>query len=249
MLQTTGKAVFIIFLTIISGCATVQTKQQNMAPAQATPSYIMNGSFDRQHINREPESLSGIWNEAGPNDFFQDHRAYRVGDIVTVNVAETSSASKSATTSTGKSTSIDAGINSLLGWEGRLKNLTSFGKSDVRNAYDSSNLLSGSLSNSFSGTGATSRGDSMTASVTVRVIDVKPNGNLVIQGAREIRVNAESQGIMLSGEIRPVDISPDNTVLSSYIANLRIEYLGSGAISDKQHPGWLTRVVDTVWPF
>ena len=249
MLQTTGKIIFILFLTIVSGCTTIQSKQQNIAPVSATPSYMLNGSFDRQHINREPESLSGIYNEAGPNDFFQDHRAYRVGDIVTVNVAETSSASKSATTSTGKSSTIDAGINSLLGWEGRLKNLTSFGKSDVKSAYDNANMLSGSLSNSFSGSGSTTRGDSMTASVTVRVIDVKPNGNLIIQGAREIRVNAESQGIMLSGEIRPVDISPDNTILSSYIANLRIEYLGSGAVSDKQQPGWLTRVVDNVWPF
>ena len=249
MLNTTVKTISIISLIIVSGCTTLQTKQQTVTPAPAKPSYMMQGSFERQHINREPESLSGIWSEAGPNDFFQDHRAYRVGDIVTVNVAETSSASKSATTSTGKSTSIDAGINSLLGWEGRLKNLTSFGKSDVRNAYDSSNMLSGSLSNSFSGSGSTTRGDSMTASVTVRVIDVKPNGNLVIQGAREISVNSESQGIMLSGEIRPVDISPDNTILSSYIANLRIEYIGSGSISDKQQPGWLVRLVDTVWPF
>ena len=130
-----------------------------------------------------------------------------------------------------------------------MRNLTSFGKDDVRNAYSNSNMLNGSLINSFNGTGSTSRGDSMTAYITAKVIDVKPNGSLYIMGTREIRVNSETQIIALSGLIRPTDISPDNTMLSSNIADLKIDYLGTGAISDKQRPGWLSRAADFVWPF
>ena len=81
------------------------------------------------------------------------------------------------------------------------------------------------------------------------VVAPLPNGTLVIKGNREIRVNNENQRITLSGLIRPVDISPDNTILSSYVANARIEYTGSGSVSDKQRPGWLTRFIDFIWPF
>ncbi len=246
MLNITQKILIILCLTI-SGCTGIKPQKQNIARVSTPSVQMMN--FDRELVKKDPESMSGIWSETGSRDFFQDLRAYKVGDLVTINIVETSSASKSASTQTGRSSSIDAGIDNLLGWEGRIKNLTSFGKSDVRGAYNNSNMLKGSLSNSFDGKGSTSRGDSMTASITARVIDVKPNGNLAIEGTREIRVNSETQIIVLSGIIRPVDISPDNTILSSYIGDAKIEYLGTGAISDKQRPGWLTRAADFVWPF
>lgn len=246
MLNITQKILIILCLTI-SGCTGIKPQKQNIARVSTPSVQMMN--FDRELVKKDPESMSGIWSETGSRDFFQDLRAYKVGDLVTINIVETSSASKSASTQTGRSSSIDAGIDNLLGWEGRIKNLTSFGKSDVRGAYNNSNMLKGSLSNSFDGKGSTSRGDSMTASITARVIDVKSNGNLAIEGTREIRVNSETQIIVLSGLIRPVDISPDNTILSSYIGDAKIEYLGTGAISDKQRPGWLTRAADFVWPF
>ena len=110
-------------------------------------------------------------------------------------------------------------------------------------------MFKGSLTNSFNGSGSTTRDESMTAAITARVIEVRPNGNLLIKGTREVKVNNETQFIILSGLIRPVDISPDNTVLSSYIGNAKIEYIGTGSLSDKQRPGWLARAVDFVWPF
>ena len=247
MYKTAYKITLILCLTIVSGCAVTQPQKQNIV--QAAMPAVQTGTFERDITNRNPVSLSGIYNEMGSRDFFQDLRAYKVGDLVTVNIVETSSASKSASTQTGKDSSINAGIDNILGWEGKLKHLTSFGNSDVRNNYDNSNLFKGSLSNSYSGTGSTSRGDRMTASITVHVIDVKPNGNLHIQGSRQIGVNSETQIMVLSGFIRPADISPDNTILSSYIADAKIEYAGTGAISDKQRPGWLTRAVDHIWPF
>jgi flagellar L-ring protein FlgH len=247
MLKVTNKIIFILCLTGFAGCASKEPQKQTMMPA-IMPS-VNAVAYDRDINKRDPESLSGIFSDESSRDFYQDLRAYKVGDLVTVNIVETSNASKSAATQTGRSSSIDAGIQNMLGWEGKIKNVTSLGNDDARNALNNSSMLKGSLTNSFNGTGQTSRGDSMTASITAKVIDVQPNGNLLIEGVREIRVNSETQIIILSGFIRPVDISPNNTVLSSYIGDAKIQYLGTGAISDKQRPGWLTRAADIVWPF
>ncbi len=247
MVKATYKIILILCLTALAGCASKQPQRQSMMPA-SNPS-LNAVPYNRDINKRDPESLSDIYSDEASRDFYQDMRAYKVGDLVTVNIAETSAANKSASTQTGRSSSIDAGIENMLGWEGKIKNVTSLGNADARNAFNNSSMLKGSLSNSFNGTGQTSRGDSMTASITAKVIDVQPNGNLLIEGIREIRVNSETQVIILSGFIRPVDISPDNTVLSSYIGDAKIQYLGTGAISDKQRPGWLSRAADIIWPF
>jgi flagellar L-ring protein precursor FlgH len=247
MVRATYKIIIILCLTVFTGCALKEPQRQTMMPA--TMPSVKAVPYDRDINKRDPESLSDIYSDEASRDFYQDMRAYKVGDLVTVNIAETSTANKSASTQTGRTSSINAGIDNMLGWEGKIKNVTSFGNEDARNALNTSSMLKGSLTNSFNGTGQTSRGDSMTASITAKVIDVQPNGNLLIEGVREIRVNSETQVIILSGFIRPVDISPDNTVLSSYIGDAKIQYLGTGALSDKQRPGWLTRAADIIWPF
>ncbi len=89
----------------------------------------------------------------------------------------------------------------------------------------------------------------MTAYLTARVIHVFANGYLVIRGTREVRVNNETQYIFVQGVIRPEDISSTNIILSTYIADARIEMSGSGSVSDKQRPGWMMRILDYVWPF
>ena len=101
----------------------------------------------------------------------------------------------------------------------------------------------------INGDGETTRDNTMTATISARVIDVTMDGNMVIQGYREVKTNNETQHIILSGIIRPQDISSDNSVLSSYIADARIEYSGTGVLTDKQRPGWFARVFDVVWPF
>ncbi|MDD5434003.1 MAG: flagellar basal body L-ring protein FlgH, partial [Nitrospira sp.] len=99
------------------------------------------------------------------------------------------------------------------------------------------------------GSGTTSRSSQLTAVMTAKVLDVLPNGNLVIDGKHEVSVNNETQIISISGIIRPEDIGPGNTILSTYIADAKITYSGSGVISDKQRVGWLVRVMDFIWPF
>jgi flagellar L-ring protein precursor FlgH len=236
----------IIFLqAALMACAT--GPQTYAPPTSVNPSVQQSQAAVTLPVRKS--TGASLYNDASSRNFFQDLRAYQVGDLVTVNIVETSSASKNASTQTGRESSIDAGIDNMLGWEGKLKYLTSLGNGNVGNAYDTGSLFKGSLANSSSGSGTTSRTESMTAYITVKVMEVMPNGNLFIQGSRDVRVNNETQHIILSGTIRPADISPDNTIISSYIGDARIEYTGSGALSDKQRPGWMTRFVDLVWPF
>ncbi|MBN1628113.1 MAG: flagellar basal body L-ring protein FlgH [Deltaproteobacteria bacterium] len=236
----------IILQAMVAACASAPQTTAIQAPL-AGPSIRESSTVAVLPVIKSANA--SLYNDASSRNFFQDLRAYQVGDLVTVNIVETSSASKNASTQTGRESSIDAGIDNILGWEGKLKYLTSMGNRNVGNAYNNSSLFNGSMTNSFDGSGTTSRNESMTAYITVMVMEVMANGNLYIQGTREVRVNNETQHIILSGTIRPADISPDNTILSSYIGDARIEYTGSGALSDKQRPGWLTRAVDFVWPF
>ncbi len=103
--------------------------------------------------------------------------------------------------------------------------------------------------NNFNGTGETKRDSTVTATISARVVDKTMDGNLVIRGYREIRVNNETQHIIVSGIIRPQDVGADNSILSSYIADARIETSGTGVLADKQQPGWLARGLDVIWPF
>jgi flagellar L-ring protein precursor FlgH len=187
--------------------------------------------------DRTPGSL---WSNDS-SSVFSDHKAKNVGDIVTIIISEESSASKEATTSTGRSTNMSASIPNLLGFE----NSSLIADSNL----DLSNLVSSDFSNKFDGEGTTTRKGTLTASLTTQVVGRYPNGNLKIRGGKEVMVNNEVQIIYLTGIIRPVDITAANTIPSTKILNARISYTGQGSIADKQQPGWLMRTLDNVWPF
>ncbi|MBN1849906.1 MAG: flagellar basal body L-ring protein FlgH [Deltaproteobacteria bacterium] len=231
----------IVSLFLISSCAGYPSNMKH--EAAVLPSFEVQETNPLDRGIHDPTINAGLWTDVSSRNFFQDLRAHEVGDLVTVNIVETSKASKKADTKTSRDSSISAGIDNAMGWEGKL------GRIGVPDLFDKTTMFKGSIKNGYQGNGTTSRDESMTASITARVIQVKPNGNLFIKGTREIRVNNETQFIILSGLIRPEDISPDNTVLSSYIGDAKIEYTGSGSVSDKQRPGWLTRIVDFIWPF
>lgn len=171
-----------------------------------------------------------------------DPKARRIGDIVTVSIVESSTATNDADTKTERKSSIAAQVESFLGMEkgfptGNHPNWNPFGsiKAGMQNDYD--------------GSGTTKRSGKMAASMTARVVGILPNGNLKIVGTREVTVNNETQLITLSGMIRPRDISPDNVILSTYIADAQISYTGDGVVNAKQRPGWLASILDVVWPF
>ncbi len=186
---------------------------------------------------RNPGSL---WSSDNTS-MFADHKAQNVGDIVTVLISEQSSASKEATTSSARTSSMGASIPNLFG----LESADAITTSDA----DLANLVKADFSNSFEGDGSTSRKGELTASLTTQVIGRYPNGNYKIRGGKEVMVNNEVQVIYLTGIIRPVDITAANTIDSNKILNARISYTGNGSVSDKQEPGWLMRSLDNVWPF
>ncbi len=193
--------------------------------------------------NAEPvvKEAGSLW-QNGTRSMFSDQKARDIGDIVTVIISETASASKQASTSTARTTNMSAGIPNLFG----LENNPAF--SGV-NPIDLSSLVSADFKNGFDGAGSTSRKEALSAYLTTQVVGRYPNGQLKIRGGKEVMVNNEVQIIYLTGIIRPVDITAANTVSSSKILNARISYTGKGAISDKQSPGWGMRVLDNIWPF
>jgi flagellar L-ring protein precursor FlgH len=191
-------------------------------------------------VSDNPATPGSLWNE-GRSGLFADHKARQIGDILTVAIFEEASASKEATTSTGRKSSASADLTRLFGLE---RNIATINK-----AIDPTSLISTSYENDFKGSGSTMRKEDLVATLSTRVVEVLPNGNLCIEGGKTVTVNNEDQIIRLAGIVRPADISYNNFVDSKYILDARISYTGKGVISDKQKPGWLVRVLDNVWPF
>jgi flagellar L-ring protein precursor FlgH len=170
----------------------------------------------------------------------EDHKARRRGDTITILIVESASASKQASTDTSRSSSASAGMPNLLGLE----------KSGSLNSWmDLSKLINASFDSKFAGSGSTSRKESLTATISAKVMDVLPNGNFQIEGRRNVKVNNEDQSIKVEGTVRPRDIAADNTISSSLIADARITYTGKGIVSDQQSPGWLVNILNKIWPF
>jgi len=190
----------------------------------------------------EPLSEGSLWREDGRGFLFSDRKAKRIGDTVTVKILESSLASQAAKAESSRSSSVDASINSFLNapLHFGLKNIWPGGlRPEIKSKMESD----------FKGEGTTSRSSKIIATLTCHVVAVLPNGNLLIEGQREMFINREREYIKLRGIVRPEDIGPDNTVLSTFLADARIEYGGRGIISDKQRPGFLGRLLDLLWPF
>ena len=193
-------------------------------------------------IPKEKPTEGSLWSsDSEMASVYSDIRARRVGDIVTISIVESSSATGSATTETGRDSSVNAGVTAFLGFEQEL--MQKF------EDFSSAKMIDANLSNEFKGSGKTVRSGSLTASITARIVDVLPNGNFVLEGRRDIIVNHERQYIVISGIVRPQDISRDNVVLSTVIADARIAYSGRGVVDDNQYPGWFTRLLNKAWPF
>ena len=188
-----------------------------------------------------PKTEGSLFTDAGVANLYTDFRARNVGDIVTINISETSKAQKALKTELGRQLDLSGGISSLLGFETEIP----VNKGSVQ----PSALLAANTKSSFKGDTKTNRDESMKAQVSARVTQVLPNGYLVIRGSREITVNFEKQLIIIQGVVRPEDISPSNVVQSQNIADAVITYTGKGDLSDHQRKGWLARLLDIVWPF
>jgi flagellar L-ring protein FlgH len=196
-------------------------------------------TFDQQMPRPRMNYSSGSLWQANSTGLAEDIKARGIGDIITVLISEQASASKQASTGTKRSSSISAGVPKFFGLE----------KTDLGTWMDLANLINANFDSKYDGTGATSRQENLQATMSAKVVDVTPAGNLLIEGRRNVKVNNEDQIIVLTGTVRSRDVSADNTVSSALIADARINYSGKGVISDRQRPGWLTTVFDKFWPF
>jgi len=188
-----------------------------------------------------------LWEERS-SSFYMDNTARRINDILTIKIDEISKASQQVSTKTSRDSSILASITKFLGspLDFGLENL--WGKDDTGADLPFIPEITSSAKSSHSGSGKITGSGKLSAEITAKVIEVMPNGNLIVEGRKEVTIDKEKRFIILSGIVRPEDVEFDNTVSSSKIADARIEYTGTGVISDKQSPGILHRVFDWVYP-
>lgn len=238
------RGLIFLILLVTTACAPAQ-KNVTTVPELAPPPAAV------EETRPEPDSL---FDPAGAQYLFADNRARRVGDIVLINIVENSQAKQTADTNTNRDSSIDLGVESFFGKSSMhaipLGILAGNSKGiGPKGEVGSTPIVKAQSKSEFEGTGETTRESNVTATIAARVVRDYPNGILQVEGGREIRVNGETQIIVLRGLIRSRDIGPDNTITSNHLADARIEYYGQGILADKQKPGWLTRILDNVWPF
>ena len=170
-------------------------------------------------------SAESLWGANRKGSIFQDIKARNVGDVLTIVISESSSATRGSSSKNSKSAEIGVGVGtgSFLDW------IT------AHNA---------NMSDSFNAAGNISNTNRFTANVTVQVVGVQPNGNLLVSGTQSIKQNKDIQTITITGEVRPLDITGNNTVLSTYVANAKIVVGGKGPLMRKQRQGIISQVLN-----
>jgi len=180
---------------------------------------------------------NSLW-QPGAQSFFHDPRAMRIGDVITVNVSVSDTAKLQNSTSRSRTNTENAGMDNLFGLEKALPSSITPG-SLVKLGSDNSNV----------GTGSIQRAESINMTLAALVAQVLPNGNLVIDGHQQVRVNNEMRDMRLSGIVRREDITQDNTVNLSQIAEARVAYGGQGTMSDVQQPRYGSQLLDIILPW
>lgn len=223
---------------LLTGCNAAQQNASVMPTITPPQAYV--------EPEERYENPGSLYMASETDTLFADSRARRVGDIVMVKVVENSKAKSKSDLTSQKTNSNAYGVDSF------------FGKSSVGAAPPTglgTKMPVGGVgfgTNSASDTSVTGEvknEGTVTATIAARVTRVLPGGLLQIEGARENKVNNETQYLVVTGLIRPMDVAPDNSIESNRIADAQIQYYGKGVLSDKQKPGWFTRLMDNVWPF
>jgi flagellar L-ring protein FlgH len=192
----------------------------------------------------EPSTPSSLW-RPGSRGFFKDQRATRTGDIVTVKITMADSANLSNETKRDRSNSDNLSLGNLFGYRQRL--LKALPGTGPENTADP--LLNSSGTGSLDGKGSAVRSESVTVNLAAVIVQELPNGNFVIAGRQQLRVNQELRDIELTGIIRPEDIDTSNAISSEKIAEARLSYGGRGVISDYQQPPVGAQLMEIIRPF
>lgn len=212
-------------LVFLAGCETLPQRDPDFAPVQ--PADL-----------RPPEAQNGAIYQAGYDmRLFENHAASRVGDILTVTLTESTQAQKSADLDAQKDNSISVSAPTIYG----IASQALLGK-DLETSLSSSHT--------FEGQGSANQSNSLSGDISVTVVEVLPNGNLKIRGEKRMTLNDGNEYIRLSGIVRPEDISVDNTIPSTKVADPTIMYTGDGAVADASKMGWFARFfLSPLFPF
>ena len=231
--------------TLLSGCAAFdrlknigeQPKLSEIDNPTAKPGYkpVQMPMPAAQAASYNPNSL---WRN-GSRAFFKDQRAHQVGDILTVKVNITDRANIANDTKRSRTNNEDSGVDNFFGKQ----------KLPIVNSALPTRIFTADSNASSEGKGSVDRSEALTTNVAGVVTQVLPNGNLVIEGRQEIRVNFEIRELIVGGVVRPEDIESDNTIESTKIAQARIAYGGRGQITDVQQPRYGQQVMDVILPF
>jgi flagellar L-ring protein precursor FlgH len=214
-------------LLLLGGCKNTQTHSAMPNDPFYAP---ITADMPRQKITAD----GSIFQADMANSLFSDVKARRVGDIITVNLQENTQATKSAGTTTSKSAALD--LNPIIGLGGKALNI---GSQSVQLGLDSSN--------DFSGDASSNQSNNLVGNISVTVMQVLPNQNLLVRGEKWLTLNNGDEYIRLTGVVRPADVSPNNEIVSTKIANARIQYSGTGTFATAQKEGWLAQFFSSQW--
>jgi len=246
----------LLVATMLSGCGTVgRLKSVGKAPKMslaeefnAPPvetSLGLQGAANRAGNPapvEPPAAPSASLFRTGSGAFFRDQRAGRVGDILTVRINVADKATVDNTTTRSRTGSEKSGVAALLGLQAPIAAL-------LPGAVDPAKLVDTNSTSQSNGAGTTSRSETINMTIAATVVGVMPNGNLLIRGKQEVRVNFELRELVVSGMVRPEDIARDNSIRHSQIAEARISYGGRGQLTDAQQARWGQQIYDALFPF
>lgn len=241
----------IMLALALSGCGAVgRLKSVGKAPSFATADRIdspaLEDSLGRPGAHRSdavpPPAPSASLFRAGAGAFLGDQRASRTGDILTVRINVADKAEVGNTTARSRGGSETAGLSALLGLQTPLAKI-------LPGTVDPAKLVAGDSTSKFNGTGNISRSETISMTMSAIVTNVLPNGNLMIRGRQEIRVNSELRELIVSGIVRPQDIARDNSIRHTQIAEAQISYGGRGQLTDAQQARWGQQIYDALFPF
>lgn len=227
----------------LAGCGTFDRMKQIGKAPELTPMQNPTAVYGKRPVIMpmpvvEPKQsqANSLW-RAGARTFFNDQRANNIGDILTVSINITDSANVKNTTERSRTSAEDSDLTNFFGLENHLGSITP------------GSLTSLGATSSNKGAGSVVRSESINLTVAAVVTQVLPNGNLVIAGRQEVRINHEVRDLLISGMVRPEDISSHNIIPHTQIAEARISYGGRGIISDAQSPRYGQELYDIIFPF
>lgn len=227
--------VISFLLTLMLGVSFTAAEKKSSPIAKSLEEYLRDARANQPPLQTADGSLYG---DGGLNSYLaSDLKARRINDIVTIRVLENTTASSVADTEGNRKSSVDLGIPSFFGIENNSAKIPF------------ANLVNSKSESTFKGDGSTTRQGKLSAFLSARVKEVLPNGDLVIEGIKELKVNNERQLLTLYGVVRTRDIAPNNVVLSAAIANMQVQIDGKGIVSDHMRPGFLYKLLNKIWPF